>query len=93
MEYIFVQWIHNDDNYPIELFSELDDDCYELRKIEVYKDGHFGLASTDIQIGETCLGDVPVPPNHEIANSKEFKPAAILAGDFERKWKYYRMLI
>ena len=37
MTYIKVQWIHNFEDEPILLYSELDSMRNEVRKVEVYK--------------------------------------------------------
>lgn len=41
--YIKVHWIHNFEDDPIFLYSELDSKRNEIRKIEVYKDGKSGM--------------------------------------------------
>ena len=45
MKYIKVRWLHDFDTDPIELYSETDKNNMELRKIEIYKDLSFGMAS------------------------------------------------
>jgi hypothetical protein len=46
VEYIYVEWMHNFSDEPIILISELDENRFETRKIEVYKDGQVGLPLT-----------------------------------------------
>lgn len=42
--YLRVEWVHDIPNEPVILFSELDDEMWELRKVEVYRDGTAGYA-------------------------------------------------
>ncbi len=44
MKYIRVKWNHLFSDEPVLLFSELDDARWEVRKIEVFRDGHQGYA-------------------------------------------------
>jgi hypothetical protein len=38
MTYIKVLWIHKNKDEPIELYSELDEDRYETKKVEIFID-------------------------------------------------------
>lgn len=40
---------HPDNEYPVLLYSELDKDRYETRKIEIYKNEKIGYAYSDIE--------------------------------------------
>ena len=59
MQYIKCLWKHNFPNEPILLYSEIDGDRYETRKVEYYADNSFGIASQTVEIGSTALGTVP----------------------------------
>ena len=39
MNYILLKWFHNFKNEPYLIYSEIDNQRYEVRKIEVYKNG------------------------------------------------------
>ncbi|WP_372632930.1 hypothetical protein [Cohnella sp.] len=64
--------MHNFDDEPIMIYSELDDDKFEVRKIHIYRNGNFGLSYQDIEFLNTRLGEVPVPEIVESVN----RPAA-----------------
>jgi len=94
MEYIKVAWIHDFDDEPILLYSELDDGRNEIRKIEVYRDDSFGIASKDFEFGGTLLGLEPVPSIDEIKDDAQFVPYLIDGDEFEDIWlKYVNFLI
>ena len=86
MRYIRVQWNHKFPDEPVEIFSELDDAGWEIRKIEVFPDGSLGSASRMETNGPTVLGDEPVPSLDEIAADQQFKPARISREEFEGIW-------
>lgn len=86
MMYILVRWIHDDADEPLLLFSELDGDRYETRKVEIFRGGRIGLAGADVEGCVSTLGDVPVPPLDEIASS-QFVPQEIEQDEFEAIWK------
>ena len=35
MRYLYVKWIHKDPGAPVHLYSEIGDDSYERRKVEI----------------------------------------------------------
>lgn len=45
MQYVRVRWIHSLPGEPVTLLSELDDDRFEVRKLEIFHDGSTGRAS------------------------------------------------
>ena len=87
MTYIKVKWLHSSTDYPVLLYSELDADRWETRKVEVYADGRVDFADQQEQSGKTELGIVPVPPLEEIAADSEFEPEMISAEEFQSVWK------
>jgi len=68
------------------MYSELDDNRWEIRKVEVFPDGHRGYASAAGSSGGTCLGKEPIPPLPEIAADSQFEPIEISRDEFERVW-------
>jgi hypothetical protein len=86
MTYLKVKWKHSNPEEPIWLYSELDDSRWEVRKIEIFPDGHYGFASATEASTDTGLGEVPVPPIGEIAAIPEFEPEAISKEEFEKVW-------
>jgi hypothetical protein len=43
MNYVRVEWKHPHQDEPILLYSELDEERFEVRKIEVFRNGHAAL--------------------------------------------------
>ncbi|WP_421996326.1 DUF6881 domain-containing protein [Reyranella sp.] len=43
MKYIKVRWRHCLPNEPVTLYSEIDEDRWERRKVYVFADGSFGF--------------------------------------------------
>jgi len=62
MKYLKVIWIHEQQDYPTLLYSELDDKDMEIRKAEVYRDGRFGISTTEKEFGGTMLSTEPIKP-------------------------------
>lgn len=87
MKYVKVRWIHAIPDEPVMLFSELTDDMWETRKVEVYADGRAGFADSEERSGSTKLGIEPYPPLEEIAADPQFEPVVISAEEFEAAWE------
>jgi hypothetical protein len=84
--YIRVEWKHEYDDDPITLYSELDEERWEVRKVEMFRDGHVTWADAKGSIGTTQLGDQPVPAVAEIAANQEFVVKEISRAEFEAAW-------
>lgn len=93
MRYIHVAWNHSNPEEPVDLYSELDDQRREVRKVEVFRGGNLGYASSTEASGSTRLGEVPIPPLTEIAEESEFRPEEISRAEFEHLWKSARSLL
>lgn len=90
MRYIKVIWHHKDPDIPVLLYSELNSEGYETRKVEIYADGHRGFADPNEELGSTYLGTAPIPRLEEMAADAQFMPAEISAEEFERQWSNRR---
>jgi hypothetical protein len=86
MKYIRVGWKHQNPDMPVLLYSELDASRWEVRKVEVFRNGRCGYASAEGSSGGTRLGQVPVPTLSEIALDPEFDPEEISREEFEKVW-------
>jgi hypothetical protein len=86
MKYIRVNWKHQYPDEPVTLYSELDDGRWEVRKVEVFRDGRIGYASAEEQSGGTYLGELPTPELSEIGEDPEFDPLEITQVEFEFVW-------
>jgi hypothetical protein len=89
MEYFKASWIHDLKDQPILFYSELDNDRYEVRKIEIYKDDSFGFADTSFEFGGAALGTVSVPSIEEINSDPQFLANVITKEEFEEIWTAY----
>jgi hypothetical protein len=86
MSYIYVKWIHKHPEEPVHLYSELDGDRYETRKVEIYSDGRRGFADGSEEFGGTRLGETAVPPLSELDGDPQFEAKVITAEEFQRQW-------
>jgi hypothetical protein len=84
--YLECEWIHDSPDFPVLLYSELDQDRWETRKVEVFRDGSKGWADADHEV-ISALGEVPVPPLTEIAADAQFRPRQVSAEAFEGVWR------
>lgn len=86
MRYQRVRWNHDSVEFPVLLYSEIDDDGWEVRKVEEYSTGLRELASRNEETGSSFLGLEPIPPLEEINANVEFDGTLIAAEDFESVW-------
>lgn len=87
MNYIRVNWKHELPLEPTCIYSEVDGDGWELRKVEVFPNGTMGFASNLKSVGGTGLSKEPLPSLGEIASDPQFEPAMISSDEFERIWQ------
>jgi hypothetical protein len=85
--YLKVLWHHELPDEPVELFSEIDDEGWEVRKVEVYRDGHLDWADGSRSKGTSMLSETRMPGIEEIAVQPEFSPTVIDTGEFEAVWR------
>jgi hypothetical protein len=86
MTYIKVKWRHSCPNDPVLLWSELDSERLEKRKVEVFQDGRCGYAPGGEPFGPTRLGETPIPSLADIAKDAQFDPVEITMQEFEEAW-------
>jgi hypothetical protein len=86
MKYVKVKWIHDFLDEPMELYSELDDQLWEKRKIEIYADGRRDYASKAQSSGSTKLSICQLPPSAEISLDPQFIVLPLSAKSFEELW-------
>ncbi len=86
MKYLKIQWLQLNKEYPVLIYSELDNLRMETRKIEVWSDGHMEHADSTESSINTKLGKVPTPELTKIAADPQFKPIEISKSDFEAIW-------
>jgi hypothetical protein len=86
LSYIRVRWVHDFPDEPVELWSELDADRFELRKLEIWADGRVGYAAPKLEAGGTRLGTEPVASLEELGSDPQFEPAEVSESDFNALW-------
>lgn len=84
--YLRVQWHHDLDDEPLLILSEIDAGM-EVRKVEVFRDGHSDFADETTETGSTRLSEKLMPSLDEIASQDEFTPDEIEADAFEIAWR------
>ncbi|GGT62635.1 DUF6881 domain-containing protein [Actinomadura citrea] len=84
--YLRVEWVHSFSEEPVEIYSEVGDDGYEVRKIELFRDGHLQYADERHEAAGTSLSETPVGTVAEIAADEEFRPRTITGQEFEEIW-------
>lgn len=89
MKYIEVVWLHESEEDPVLLISELDDRRFETRKLEFFRDGKLGFASSSGASLGTDLGLMAVPELGEINSDPQFQGSEISSQDFEVLWSYH----
>jgi hypothetical protein len=85
--FLKVEWIHDFPDQPILIYSELDEERYETRKVEIFRDGRVEYAPPEKETGSTFLSDQPLPPVEVIAMDPQFVPSVISAEEFEKVWE------
>lgn len=86
LKYTRVAWKHDHPEDPVMFYSELDEARWELRKIEVYRDGRVGYASDTEASPGSSLGEDAMPELEEIAKDSQFEPSEITREEFEAQW-------
>jgi len=88
MDYIQVKWIHSHPDEPILLFSEVDENGWETRKLEIFADNRVGFADATeaTTLTNTKLSREPLPSLTAISSDPQFQPVEITKDEFERLW-------
>jgi hypothetical protein len=92
MRYVKVAWIHESSSEPVLYFSELDEDGYETRKVQVYRDGRAEWADEDSENAAVGLAEIPFPPVEEISIRGELAAEEIDSEEFGRAWSVARSI-
>lgn len=87
MRYQAVRWLHDLDDEPAVLYSEIDDDGWEVRKVEEYRSGRLDVADAVTHTGSTVLSETPMPPLEKIVAQPEFDGTSITREAFNQVWR------
>jgi hypothetical protein len=86
-----VKWKHSSPDEPCVLYSELDEQRMQRRKIDIFPDGRWGFADESEEVGsETFLGEAPTPSIEEINSDPVYEAEEISKEDFEKLWNVRR---
>jgi hypothetical protein len=86
MEYRHVKWRHDLPHQPTDIYTELDDDRWETRKVEVFADGRIQYSDGVDSTGNTDLSDVQAPTPEEASNNDVLTTTEIDEATFEHMW-------
>ena len=87
MKYIRLKWNHTNPDEPIWIFSELDAEAREVRKIECFRNGFCDIATASGSSGTAALMTLPLPDLSLLARrDPEFVPVEITKEEFEEVW-------
>ncbi|WP_344101870.1 DUF6881 domain-containing protein [Nocardiopsis rhodophaea] len=87
MRYVRVKWEHDFEDDPVVYLSELGEDGYELRKVQIYRDGRTEWADETRETETVGLSEIAFPSNEEISSSPGFCARDISREEFERFWR------
>jgi hypothetical protein len=87
VRYVKTSWRHDFDDEPVLIYSELDEDSYETRKVEVFRDGRSEWSDENHQTDNIGLSEIPFPSATEISALSEFDVEEIASKEFEQVWE------
>lgn len=87
MRYSRLQWNHPSPTEPIEILSEYDENGWELRKVELFRNGSVRFAGATESVGGSKLSLIQRPPDSEVISEPEFRVFALTGDEFERAWE------
>jgi len=87
MKYFRLKWNHNNPDEPVWIFSELNSDGKEVRKIECFHNGFCDVATATESSGTAAVATLPLPDLKALARrDPEFEPKEISREEFEEVW-------
>ncbi len=92
MKYIRLKWNHTNPDEPVWIFSELDPEGREIRKIECFRNGFCDIATASGSSGSTALMSMPLPDLRVLARDPEFTPVEISKEQFDEVWTHRRFI-
>ncbi|MFI5981243.1 DUF6881 domain-containing protein [Streptomyces sp. NPDC051555] len=86
MEYWKVEWLHEPNDDPTTIYSEIGPDGYETRKVHRYTNGRM-LKSDDVHESlDIGLSEVPVGEIKDVNKLPYFTARLVTSADFQRAW-------
>ncbi|MUZ66386.1 DUF6881 domain-containing protein [Agrobacterium vitis] len=87
MIYMHVKCDFDHEDQPIEIYSEMDDDRNEIRKVHFFSNGECEIASKYFETVYTGLSSEPLPSVEEINADGQFFARLISSHEFEIQWE------
>ena len=88
MKYIHCLWIHKFADDPVVLVSEVNDNGFEIRKVEYWRSGQIGIADENtLESNVTQLGLYSIGSVNEINADEQFSAIEITKEEFENHWE------
>ena len=87
MKYLKVKWLHEFTDEPILIYSEINEDRSEIRKVEIFPNCEYGYAYDTGTKGTTQLSETPLPLEQDMGSDPQFVPIIISIDEFEEIWK------
>ena len=88
--YVRYRWLHDFADEPEELWSELDESGFEVRKLEYFRDGTVGFADSLVSSSGTRLADQAFPSDEDIIADGELEKLDVSEAAFEERWQKRR---
>ena len=92
MRYLCVRWVHDFPEEPVWLYSEVDDDRWETRKVWIFPNGSMERADGSNHTERVWLAVIQIPDSKVISMQPEFEAKDISADEFEQVWEKARNL-
>ena len=86
MTHLRVKWKHLNPDEPVMLYSELDENRMQHRKIDIFLDGRWGFADEHEEVGGSGLGEAPTPTVEQLNSDPEYEAEEIEQAEFETLW-------
>ena len=87
MLYYKTIWNHTNDYDPIVMYSAIDEERYETKRLDIFRDGHVAYFDTRTPME---LSEAPYPSDFDTINATdEFDVSEISSIDFENILKIY----
>ncbi|WP_199444066.1 DUF6881 domain-containing protein [Umezawaea beigongshangensis] len=91
MIYVRVEWLRDSADDPVLYLSEIGEDRYEVRKVQVYADGTGEWADHEHETDTVGLSEIAFSSLKEISEQAEFRAQVIDFEEFEQVWNAVRV--
>ena len=90
MKYIKIHWIHNFKEEPEFIYSKIDKEGYEVKKVEIFKNGHYIIYSENNNSDRLAEGIYPSLEELTFEEESESMQAIeISEKEFNEVWSRY----